>query len=75
MTALIVWAVLDVFRTTVVMGHYEDRITVVTHGEVDVVPAWLAYMLLEELLPRGGLKGMADVGLLGDERCADALTC
>jgi len=30
--ALALWAVVDVLRTTVAVGHYEERITVVTHG-------------------------------------------
>lgn len=49
---LVLWAVGDGFRTTVAVGHYEERITVVTHGGADVPPAWLAYLMLDDLLLR-----------------------
>ena len=52
-TALALWAGIDLLRTTVAVGDYEERITVVTHGDVDVPPAWLAYYTLDGLLPRG----------------------
>ena len=51
--ALVLWVVIDVIRTTLAVGHYEHRITVVTHGDADVWPAWMAYEVLDYLLPRG----------------------
>lgn len=51
--ALALFAVLDVFRTVVAVGHYEERILVVTHGSPDLLPPWLVYVILDELLPRG----------------------
>jgi Domain of unknown function (DUF4328) len=53
--ALVLWVVIDVIRTTLVVGQYEQRITVGTHGGADVWPAWMAYELLDYLLPRRGL--------------------
>ena len=37
--AMILWAVVDVLHTIIAVGHYEHRITVVTHGNADVLPA------------------------------------
>ncbi|WP_203911446.1 hypothetical protein [Rhizocola hellebori] len=54
------WAILDVFHTIMAVGHYEDRITVVTHGSADVVPAWLAYEVWQQLMPRGDATIVAD---------------
>lgn len=51
--ALSVWAVIDVFGTVIAVGHYEDRITMVTHGEVDVLPAWLVYTTFDHFMPYG----------------------
>ncbi|WP_144122930.1 DUF4328 domain-containing protein [Catellatospora sichuanensis] len=67
--ALLVWAVLDVLRTIVAVGHYEHRIEVVVHGNTDpVLPALMVYELLDHLLPRGMTTTVADrswiVGLL-----------
>jgi hypothetical protein len=45
-TALAVFAVIDIFDTVVAVGDYEHWITVVTHGEPDV---WTAYMVRELL--------------------------
>ncbi|MFF4881183.1 DUF4328 domain-containing protein [Micromonospora sp. NPDC000668] len=58
--ALILWAVLDVLRTVLAVGHYENRIEVVTHGNVDVLPAWLAYVIVSELMPRDAVTVAAD---------------
>ncbi len=58
--ALILWAVIDVLRTTVAVGYYEDRIIVVNHGDVDVWPAWMAYELLNYLMPLGMATTVAD---------------
>jgi hypothetical protein len=57
---LILWVVIDVIRTTLAVGHYEHRISVVTHGDVDVWPAWMAYELLDYLLPLGMATTVAD---------------
>jgi hypothetical protein len=57
---LILWAIIGVFRATFAVGHYEERITVVNHGNVDVVPAWLAYILLDHLMPWGMANAMVD---------------
>jgi hypothetical protein len=52
--ALSVFAVVDVVRTFLAVGHYEDRITVVTHGEPDVwVPA-AGYALFELAVREAG---------------------
>ncbi len=51
--ALMLWAVVDVFRTIMAIGHYEHRITVFTHGNADVPPAWMVYELVHHLLPAG----------------------
>jgi len=56
--ALVLWVVIDVIRTTLAVGHYEHRITVGTHGGADVWPAWMAYELVDFLLPRRGLAIM-----------------
>lgn len=53
---LVGWAVIAVLWTSLAVGHYEHRITVVTHGEPDVWPAWLAYEALDSLLPHGALR-------------------
>ncbi|WP_433314222.1 hypothetical protein ACQP0U_31560 [Micromonospora sp. CA-269861] len=58
--ALILWAVVDVVRTILMMGHYEDRIETATHGNVDLVPAWLAYIILSEPFPYGFVTAAAD---------------
>jgi hypothetical protein len=58
--ALVLWVVIDVIRTTLAVGHYEDRITVGTHGDPDVWPAWMAYELLVNLMPRATVTAMAD---------------
>jgi len=58
--ALIVWAVIDVIRTTLAVGHYEDRIIVVSHGNVDVLPAWVVYELFDSLMPLGLVTTVAD---------------
>jgi hypothetical protein len=58
--ALILWAVIDVLRTTFAVGYYEHRITVVTHGDVDVLPAWMAYELFNHLMPLGMATTVAD---------------
>ncbi|GAB3950618.1 hypothetical protein GCM10027614_51340 [Micromonospora vulcania] len=50
--ALILWAIVDVLRTVTAVGYYEHRIEIATHGNVDVVPAWLAYLIVSELTPR-----------------------
>lgn len=57
MIALALWAVVDVLRTTVAVGHYEERITVVTHGGVDVTPAWLVYYLLDSWFRDSWFRG------------------
>lgn len=50
--ALLLWAAVDVLRTTVAVGYYEERIVTVTHDNVGMLPAWLAYRLFETLLPQ-----------------------
>ncbi|WP_441182512.1 hypothetical protein [Micromonospora sp. BQ11] len=57
---MVLWAILDVLRTTLTVGRYEDRITIVDHDEPDVVPAWLAYALLDASLPTGMVSALAD---------------
>jgi hypothetical protein len=57
---LVLWAVIDVIRTTLAVGHYEDRITMGTHGDADVWPAWMAYELLVHLMPHGMVSAVAD---------------
>ncbi|SNS73006.1 protein of unknown function [Asanoa hainanensis] len=52
--ALIAFAVADVVRTVLAMGHYEQRIESVTHGNLDPLgPALYAYLLLDHLFPAG----------------------
>jgi hypothetical protein len=58
--SLALWAVIDVIRTTLAVGHYEDRITVVTHGAPDVWPAWVAYELLVDVMPRSMVMAVVD---------------
>jgi hypothetical protein len=58
--ALVLWVVIDVIRTTLAVGHYEDRIIVGTHGAPDVWPAWMAYELLAYLMPRAMVTAVAD---------------
>lgn len=58
--SLVSWAVVDVIRTTLAVGHYEDRITGVTHGSPDVWPAWVAYDLLVDVMPRGTVTAVVD---------------
>lgn len=58
--ALTVWAVVEIVRIILVVGHYENRIEVATHGNVDVVPFWYAYVLLSEPFPDGFVTGAAD---------------
>jgi hypothetical protein len=57
--ALVAWAVIDVLNTVIAVGHYEDRITRVTHGEVDVLPAWLVYTLFDHFMPYGMVTTVA----------------
>jgi hypothetical protein len=57
---LILWPVAAVLHATLAVGHYEHRIATVTHGDVDVLPAWMAYELLQELTPRGTAATVAD---------------
>ncbi|MEV4283300.1 hypothetical protein [Actinoplanes xinjiangensis] len=52
--ALGVLMVVDVFRTCLAIGHYEFRITVVTHGEPDVWVAALAYALFDRVVDEFG---------------------
>lgn len=58
--ALILWVVIDLIRTTLAVGHYEHRITGMTHGHADVWFAWMAYGLLDFLLPLGMATAVAD---------------
>ncbi|MGC5288947.1 hypothetical protein [Micromonospora sp. DT231] len=58
--ALTVWAVVDVVRTILMVGHYESRIEIATHGNVDVAPAFYAYMILSEPFPYGFVPAAAD---------------
>jgi hypothetical protein len=52
--ALVVSAIAGVLRAIVAIGHYEHRIDVVAHGNTDpVLPALMAYELLDRVLPRG----------------------
>ncbi|MFC7243051.1 hypothetical protein ACFQO7_11250 [Catellatospora aurea] len=52
--ALVVSAIAGVLRAILAMGHYEHRIDVVAHGNTDpVLPALMAYELLDHVLPRG----------------------
>ncbi|MEK8108961.1 hypothetical protein NKG94_37285 [Micromonospora sp. M12] len=60
MVALTVWAVVDVVRTILMMGHYESRIESATHGNVDLGSAWFVYMLLSEPFPLGFVPVAAD---------------
>ena len=72
--ALILWAVLDMLRTTLAVGCYEHRITAVTHGDVDVLPASMAYDLLNSLMPSGMATTVADRSwILGSLVAAAAL--
>ncbi|MBB2948311.1 hypothetical protein FB565_008094 [Actinoplanes lutulentus] len=50
--ALMSFAVVDVAATVLAVGHYEDRITVVTHGRPDIGLAFYAYGLAEFVLGR-----------------------
>jgi hypothetical protein len=59
--ALIGWATVGVLRAILAVGHYEERINVVTHGNVDVLPAWLVYMHLDALMPRGWETTVVDM--------------
>jgi hypothetical protein len=52
--ALGILMVADVFRTCMAIGHYEFRITVVTHGEPDVWVAALAYELFDRVVDEFG---------------------
>ncbi|MEV6969747.1 DUF4328 domain-containing protein [Hamadaea sp. NPDC051192] len=65
--ALALWAIGDVLRTIVAMGNYEHRINVVVHGNSDpVLPALLAYELLNDLMPRNlGAVAVGRVWILG----------
>lgn len=66
MAALTLWTVVDVLHTTFAIGYYEHRITGVSHGDVDVWPAWMAYELLNALMPLGAATTAADKpGILG----------
>ncbi|MET7671679.1 hypothetical protein [Micromonospora luteifusca] len=58
--ALTLWGVVDVVRAILRVGHYESRIEVATHGNVDVAPAWYAYTILSEPLPYGFVTVAAD---------------
>ncbi|MFI6239205.1 hypothetical protein ACIBEF_04940 [Micromonospora sp. NPDC050795] len=58
--ALTVWAVVDIVRTILMMGHYENRIEVITHGNVDVAPVWYAYMIVSQPFPTGFVTVAAD---------------
>ncbi|MEV4637006.1 hypothetical protein AB0J80_06600 [Actinoplanes sp. NPDC049548] len=49
-TLLTVFAVVDVLHTLLTIGHYEHRITVVTHGEPDLYPAAFAYELFAHVV-------------------------
>lgn len=51
--ALVAAAVLDVLHTVIATGHYEYRITTVSHGEPDLGIAWWLYAFLDHVLPRG----------------------
>jgi hypothetical protein len=57
--ALVAWAVIDMLNTVIAVGHYENRITVVSHGEADVLPAWLVYALFNRLMPFGMVTTVA----------------
>lgn len=52
--ALMIFAIVDVFHTFIAIGHYEYRITVVTHGQPDVPVAALAYELLAHVVDELG---------------------
>jgi hypothetical protein len=41
----------DLIRTILAVGHYENRITVASHGNVAGWPAWMVYELVGYLLP------------------------
>ncbi|SIN25863.1 DUF4328 domain-containing protein [Micromonospora cremea] len=58
--ALTLWVGVDVLRAIFVVGYYEERINVATHGNVDVLPAWPAYHLMADLVPRGAVPAAAD---------------
>jgi hypothetical protein len=59
--ALILWAVSEVLRTIVAVGHYEHRIDVAVHGNTDpVLPALMAYEFLDQLMPRGTATAVTD---------------
>jgi hypothetical protein len=49
-----------VLHTILAIGHYEDRIVIYTHGNVDIAPAWLAYELLQDLTSHGKADLIAD---------------
>jgi len=52
--ALVVFAVADVVRTVLAMGHYEHRIDSVTHGSPDAItPVLYAYLLVGHFSPVG----------------------
>ncbi|GIF62464.1 hypothetical protein Ais01nite_04990 [Asanoa ishikariensis] len=52
--ALVALAAADVLRTVLAVGHYEQRIDSVTHGNLDpITPALYAYLLLDHLSPTG----------------------
>jgi hypothetical protein len=57
---LVVWSVIDVIDASLAVGHYEHRITVATHGDADVWPAWLVYEVLDSVLPHGMAITTAD---------------
>lgn len=58
--ALAAWAGVAMVRAIVAVGHYEERISAVTHGDVDVLPAWLVYALLDAVLPGGAPVAVVD---------------
>jgi hypothetical protein len=45
--ALVVFAIVDVFDAIMAIGRYEFRITVVTHGEPSLSPAYTVYELVD----------------------------
>ncbi|WP_433833600.1 hypothetical protein ACQP2E_19295 [Actinoplanes sp. CA-015351] len=62
--ALVLFAVVDVVATVLAVGHYEDRITVVTHGRPDIGPAAYAYGFAEFVLGRDVLGAVGVVWVL-----------
>jgi len=52
--ALMIFAFVDVLDAVMAVGHYEYRITVVTHGQADVQAAAMAYALFDHVVDRLG---------------------